>query len=104
NRVSSADTTLRAIKELATQNTAFTSKQDLTYEFNINSKLNTLNIKSLLLPKQLEKASTLVERAYKLLNDNGIKINRSRMDAASYSKEIIKVIDTHRKLFYIRAN
>lgn len=160
NHVSSADTTLRGIKELATQNLTFTSNQDKSYEFNINNKLNTLNIKSLLLTNQLKKdtyydfdydnqiiatekydtkrtykhnkgycpgiatignkivyienrdgnanvkfeqASTL-KRAYKLLNDNSIKINRSRMDAGSYSKEIIEVVATNSKLFYIRAN
>jgi hypothetical protein len=46
----------------------------------------------------------LLERCYKLLNDNGIFINRSRMDAGSYSKEIIEVVSKNSKLFYIRAN
>lgn len=46
----------------------------------------------------------LLERAYKLLNDNNIKINRSRMDAGSYSKEIIEIVEKYSKLFYIRAN
>jgi len=146
NHVPSADTILRGIKELSTQNASFTSNQGKTYDFNINIKLNNLNIKSLLLAKQLgkdtfydfdydnqiiatkkydtkrtykhtkgyfpgvatignkiiyienregnanvkfEQASTL-SRAYNLLKENGIKINRSRMDAGSYSKDIIK--------------
>ena len=55
NHVPSADTILRGIKELATQNTSFTSNQGKTYDFNINTKLNLLNIKSLLLTKQLQK-------------------------------------------------
>ena len=50
---------------------------------------------------KFEQASTL-ERAYKLLNDNDIEVNRSRMDA--YSKDIIKVVASNSKLFYIRAN
>ena len=160
NHVSSADTTLRGIKELATQNSTFISKQDSPYEFNINTKLNSLNIKSMILTGQLakdtyndfdydnqiiatekydtkrtykqvkgycpgvatignkivyienrdgnanvkfEQASTLT-RAYDLLKENGIKINRSRMDAGSYSKEIINVVASNSKLFYIRAN
>jgi hypothetical protein len=160
NNVPSADTTLRGIKELGTSNTTFISKQNNNYEFNINTKLNTLNIKSLLLTNQLqqgayydfdydnqviatgkydtkntykhtkgyfpgvatignkivyvenrdgnanvkfEQASTLT-RAYNLLNENGIKVNRSRMDAGSYSKEIIEVVASNSKLFYIRAN
>jgi hypothetical protein len=43
-------------------------------------------------------------RAYQLLDDNGIKINRSRMDAGSYSEDIIKVVARYSQLFYIRAN
>ena len=160
NSVPSADTILRGIKGLATKNSTFGSKQGNVYDFNINIKLNTLNIKSLLLTRQLEKgiyydfdydnqiiatekydtkrtykhckgycpgvatignkivyienrdgnanvkfeqASTLT-RAYDLLKENGIKINRSRMDAGSYSKDIINVVASNSKLFYIRAN
>jgi hypothetical protein len=160
NHVPSADTILRGIKEVATKNSIFTSTQGNKYNFNINTKLNNLNIKSLLLTKQLEKevyydfdydnqiiatekydtkytykhtkgyfpgvatignkivyienrdgnanvkieqASTLT-RAYNLLSGNAIKINRSRMDAGSYSKEIIAVVASNSKLFYIRAN
>ena len=160
NHVPSAVTILRGIKELSTQNTSFTSNQGKTYDFNINTKLNLLNIKSLLLTKQLKKdtyydfdydnqiiatekydtkrtykhtkgyfpgvatignkivyienrdgnanvkfeqASTL-SRAYNLLKDNGIRINRSRMDAGSYSKDIINEVACNSKLFYIRAN
>jgi len=55
NHVPSADTILRGIKELATSNSNFTSKQGISYKFNINSRLNDLNIKSLILTKQLEK-------------------------------------------------
>ncbi|MCA1758407.1 MAG: IS1380 family transposase, partial [Bacteroidales bacterium] len=160
NSVPSSDTILRGIKEVATKNSTFVSKQGNMYDFNINTKLNTLNIKSLLLTKQLgretyydfdydnqiiatekydtkrtykhckgycpgvatignkivyienrdgnanvkfEQASTL-SRAYDLLKENCIKINRSRMDAGSYSKDIINVVASNSKLFYIRAN
>ena len=51
NHVPSADTILRGIKELSTQNTSFTSNQGKTYDFNINKQLNNLNIKSLLLTR-----------------------------------------------------
>lgn len=160
NHVPSADTILRGLKELATENQVFTSQQDKQYTFNINEKLNRLNIKSLLLTNQLEsekaydfdydnqviatckydakktykhtrgylpgvasiddkivyienrdgnanvkfeQAATL-KRAYGLLQEQGIRINRSRMDAGSYSKEIIKVVVDNSKFFYIRAN
>lgn len=160
NHVPSADTLLRGIKELSTENTSYESVSNNKYDFNINKNLNDLNIKSLLLTKQLEKdlfydfdydnqiiptekydtkktykmfngycpgvatignkivyienrdgnanvkfeqASTL-SRAYNILNDNNIHINRSRMDAGSYSKEIIEVVAKNSKLFYIRAN
>ncbi|MDO9153529.1 MAG: IS1380 family transposase [Paludibacter sp.] len=160
NVVSSADTVLRVVKELSTDNSTFFSQQGKSYNFNINSNLNNLNIKSLLLTKQLiagesydfdydnqiiptdkydtkrtykkvngycpgiatidnkivyienrdgnanvkfEQAATLT-RAYKVLNDNNIKVNRSRMDAGSYSKDIIDVVAKNSKLFYIRSN
>lgn len=160
NNVPSPDTVLRGIKELATPDTSFESKSGINYNFNINTNLNRLNIKSLLLTKQLEpnhcydfdydnqviannkydakitykknkgyvpgiatigdkivyienrdgnanvkfeQAGTLT-RAYDLLKSEGISINRSRMDAGSYSKEIIDVVSKNSKLFYIRAN
>jgi hypothetical protein len=160
NNVPSPTTVIRGINELTVQNTAFTSKSDITYNFNINTKINRLSLKSLFLTKQLEKgklydfdydnqiiknsnydakttykknkgylpgiatigdkivyienrdgnanvkfeqAGTL-ERAYQLLASEAININRSRMDAGSYSKEIIDVVDKNSKLFYIRAN
>ncbi len=160
NKVPSPDTVLRGIKELSTDNTQYSSDSEKTYDFNINPGLNTLNLKSLILTKQLSpgksydfdydnqilankkfdakktykknkgycpgiatiedkivyienrdgnanvkfKQELTLERAYKLLHDQGIKINRSRMDAGSYSKEIINMVDNHSKLFYIRAN
>ena len=161
NKVSSADTLLRCFSELATDNTTVTvPSSDKRYRFNINERLNDLNIKSLLLTKQLDKdvlydfdydnqiiehekfdakktykmnrgyfpgigtigdkvvyienrdgnanvktaqADTL-ERSYTLLNKNGVYVNRSRMDAGSYAKEIIEVVDRYSQLFYIRAN
>jgi hypothetical protein len=48
-------------------------------------------------------AQTL-KNAYRLLSDNKLKVYRSRMDAGSYSKEIIEVVAANSELFYIRAN
>jgi hypothetical protein len=48
-------------------------------------------------------AETL-ERSYKLLNDNCLYINRSRMDAGTYTKKAIAVVNKYSRLFYIRAN
>jgi Transposase DDE domain. len=161
NRVASADTLLRGIKELAVENTVVqVASSGNEYQFNINEKLNDLNIKSLLLTKQLVNGNSYdfdydnqilahekydakptykkntgyfpgvatigdkivyienrdgnanvktgqaetLERAYKLLNKNGIEINRSRMDAGSYSEVIIKVVAKYSKRFYLRAN
>lgn len=160
NRVPSADTLHRVLKELATDNTTVSSVSDKDYQFNINENLNDLNIKSLLLTKQLNKnefydfdydnqiiahnkydskrtykntkgyfpgIATIADkivyienrdgnanvktgqeetlsRAYKLLDNNKIKVNRSRMDAGSYSKEIIDTVAKNSRLFYIRAN
>lgn len=160
NQVPSPDTILRGIKELSVENIPFTSTSENIYDFNINIRLNRLNVKSLVLTKQLEtgksydfdydnqvlankkydakktykknkgyvpgvatiddkivylenrdgnanvkfeQAATL-KRAYELLLSEKIDVNRSRMDAGSYSKEIIDVVDKYSKLFYIRAN
>jgi hypothetical protein len=75
NKVSSADTLLRCIKELSVENTPVTSSGGITYQFNINDKLNSLNIKSLLLTKQLEKG-----KSYDLDYDNEI-IEHKKYDA-----------------------
>ena len=160
NRVSKADTMLRCLKELSVDNTPVTSASGITYQFNINEKMNGLLIKSLLQSGQLEKgkfydfdydnqiiahekydatntykkttgyfpgiasmgnkivyienrdgnahvktdqASTL-NRAYQSVHDHGLQVYRSRMDAGSYSKEIIDVVSSNSQLFYIRAN
>jgi len=160
NNVPSADTILRGIKELSTDNTTYTSGKGLSYDFNINEKLNRSNIRSLKLTGQLGagksydldydnqvnannkwdakntykktkgyfpgiatignkviaienrdgnanvkfKQEKTLERIYTLLSSEGITVNRSRMDAGSYSKKIIDVVDRHSRLFYIRAN
>jgi len=52
---------------------------------------------------KFEQASTL-KRMYNVLGENNISINRSRMDAGSYSKEIIDVVAANSKYFYIRSN
>lgn len=160
NQVPSPDTIGRGLKELTTSNTVFVSNSNISYNFNINKKLNLLNIKSLLLTNQLEanknydfdydnqitankkydakrtykqtkgyfpgvatignnivyvenrdgnanvkfKQAQTLQNAYKLLQSQNISINRSRMDAGSYSKEIIEVVAKYSKLFYIRAN
>jgi len=52
---------------------------------------------------KFKQAETL-QRSYELLLEEGVHINRSRMDAGSYSKEIIDVVDKYSKIFYIRAN
>lgn len=160
NKVASPDTLLRLLTELSTENTLVTSTSGKEYKFNINKKMNDLNIKSLLLTKQLKKGGVYdfdydnqiivhekwdakrtykhttgyfpgvatindkivyienrdgnanvkieqdatLERAYGLLQENEIKINRSRMDAGSYAKDIIDTVSKHSRLFYIRAN
>jgi hypothetical protein len=56
NAVASADTQLRCFGELATENTVVSvPSSGKEYQFNVNESLNDLNIKSLLLTKQLEK-------------------------------------------------
>ena len=160
NRVPSPDTVLRGIKELSCDNINYTAESGISYDFNINLRLNKLNIKSLILTKQLEsglsydfdydnqilannkydakrtykknkgyfpgiatindkivyvenrdgnanvkfKQADTLRRSYELLSSENITINRSRMDAGSYSKEVIDIVDNYSKIFYIRAN
>lgn len=160
NNVANADTILRVIKSLKTDNEILISTKNKAYSINRNDKLNRLNTRILLLTNLLKKGNyydfdydnevlktekydtkktykkckgyfsgmatieslpvysenrdgnmnvktgqaELLERAYKLLNDNDIKINRSRMDAGSYTNDIVKVVEKNSKLFYIRAN
>ena len=54
NSVPYPDTLLQGIKELAEKNTEIFSTSGKTYQFNINEKMNRLNLKSLLLTGQLE--------------------------------------------------
>ena len=49
-----ADTILKGLDELKTENTKYVSDTDKNYNFNINKKLNRLNIKSLKLLNELE--------------------------------------------------
>lgn len=42
-------------------------------------------------------------KVYQLLNTNGIKIKRSRMDCGSFTKAVINVVEENSELLYIRA-
>jgi hypothetical protein len=75
NKVASPDTLLRCFGELAVDNTTVVSTKGKEYQFNMNEKLNDLNIKSLLLTKQLEKG-----KFYDLDYDNQI-IEHEKFDA-----------------------
>ena len=44
-----------------------------------------------------------LEMCYKQLEEYNIGVNRSRMDAGSYSEDIIDVVASHSNKFYIRA-
>ncbi len=44
-----------------------------------------------------------LEKAYRTLKEEGIRIYRSRVDAGSYCKKAIDVIEEFSKLFYVRA-
>ena len=82
NQVPSPDTILRGIKELSVENTPLKSTSDNIYDFNINTKLNRLNIKSLVLTKQLETG-----KSYDFDYDNQVLPNKKY-----YAKKPIKRI------------
>ncbi len=48
--------------------------------------------------------SELLNRCFKLLNDNDIYIDRARADAGLYTKRIVQEYERNCNLFYIRAN
>ena len=49
------------------------------------------------------KQEDTLAKVYRMLNTNGIKIKRSRMDCGSFTKAVIKVVEENSELFYIRA-
>ena len=53
-------------------------------------------------PVIFDQARTL-RLAYEALLKEGVKVKRSRMDAGSYSREVISVVEEYSDLFYIRA-
>ena len=53
-------------------------------------------------PVIFDQARTL-RLAYEALLMEGVKVNRSRMDAGSYSREVISVVEEYSDLFYICA-
>lgn len=159
SKIADADTILRVLKSLKTDNEQVIGKKGSVYKTNQNDNLNNLNINILKhtglikegcyydfdydnevlqngktdakktykmtqgyfpgmatikgMPVYFEnrdgnmnvkyKQEELLERAYKMLSDNGIKINRSRMDCGSYTKPVVDVVEKYSRNFYIRA-
>lgn len=157
--VCSADTLLRGIKEQATAVEELVSPSGVKHEFNINLKLNQLNIRMLKKTGQLNKKDgyTLdydnqviptekydakktykhcegyqpgiasigplvvyvegrngnsqakynqqqtLARAFDLVGQHDITIERFRADSASYQKEVVDTVSKHSQWFYIRA-
>lgn len=154
----SADTVLRTLKRLATENELITAKgSGIKYKFNRNHKLNGLLLKgskvlgvlgdrcdfdydNLIVktekqdavwtyknvkgyapgvafangypiyiegrdgnaPVTLDQATTL-KNAYEALKEEGIRVRRSRMDAGSYTEEVVRVVEQYSETFYIRS-
>lgn len=53
-------------------------------------------------PVTFDQATTL-KQAYESLLKEGVKVRRSRMDAGSYTREVISVVEEYSELFYIRS-
>ena len=81
NNVPSPDTVLRAIKELSTPNTSFKSNSSIDYDFNINARLNRLNIKVLLQTGQLA-----ANHSYDFDYDNQVVVNNKYDAKRTYKK------------------
>ena len=80
-KVCSADTILRGIKELSTPSTSHISQSGVTHEFNLNPILNKLLIKGLKKTKQLDTST-----GYTLDYDNQV-IATNKYDAAKTYKK-----------------
>lgn len=157
----SADTILRAIKELTVPNITYTSSvSGKSYDFNVADRMNELLVKALKSTGELNEGQKYdfdfdhqfietgkydakptykkftgynpgvavigdhivgienrdgntnvrfrqqdtLERIFTRLEDNGIHIDRVRMDCGSCSEEIVDVVKDHCNHFYIRAN
>ena len=83
-RTCSSDTILRAISELATGNTTYTSDTGKSYEFNTATKLNSLLVKALLSTGQL-----VAGASYDLDFDHQF-IETEKYDAKMTYKKIVK--------------
>ena len=70
NKVPSPTTVIRAINELTVDNTVFTSKNNISYNININTRANELNLKFLLLTKQLEPGKKYEFDSYNQIIEN----------------------------------
>jgi hypothetical protein len=49
------------------------------------------------------KQEETLEQTYKLLKEQGVKIDKSRMDCGSFTEKIINVVESNSTSFYIRA-
>ena len=160
-RSCSADTILRAIKELTVPNITYTSSvSGKSYDFNVADRMNELLVKALISTGELNEGEKYdfdfdhqfietgkydakptykkftgyspgvavigdhivgienrdgntnvrfrqqdtLERIFTRLEDNGIHIDRVRMDCGACSEEIVDVVKDHCNHFYIRAN
>lgn len=159
-RTCSADTILRAIKELAQDNISYISDKGKEYNFNTADTLNKLLVNALLVMGQLKagevydldfdhqfietekydakttykkftgyspgiavvgdhivgienrdgnanvrfhQQDTLL-RIFERLANAGVHVNRFRADCGSCSEDIVSMVESHCKYFYIRAN
>jgi len=81
NNIPSPDTLLRGLKELSVDNTNYVSDSGIIYNFNINTRLNRLNIKMLMLTNQLKKGEY-----YDFDYDNQILANEKYDAKRTYKK------------------
>ena len=102
-RTCSADTILRAIEELTCKNTTYISDSGKSYDFNIADNIVGIENRDGNTNVRFYQKATL-ERIFNRLVNAGVHIYRARMDCGSCSEEIVSMVESHCKLFYIRAN
>ena len=94
-RTCSADTILRAIRELTTPN--------LTYKKFTGYSPGIATVGDGNTNVRFHQEDTL-KRIFERLENAGIHINRARMDCGSCSEAIVEMVEKHCRHFYIRAN
>ena len=95
-RTCSADTILRAIKELTGQNVTYTSQSDKSYDFNTAETLNTLLVQALLMCGSLYDQMYAL-RGWKKVEINGITFELNSILVEKWKGKVYRLVIQRQK-------